>query len=132
MGKTLGVSLLIVALLAGCSKTTDNHNISITFYKNGEQQIVEVEPGDQLIDESVENKETVYKDKLERWQQTKKNKIILEKDDGSYLYQDGQTGNYFWKTKDRGGNDVIENLYDMQNRVGSRFWYEANKTKISG
>jgi hypothetical protein len=86
MGK-IWVAALSIVMLIGCTKV-DNHNISMTFYKDGQQKQVEIEPDDQLIEETAQSGETTYKDKLERWQQVDKVPIQYQDFGQNHLYSD--------------------------------------------
>lgn len=116
MGKTLGVSLLVVALLASCSKTTDNHNIFVTFYKDGQKNIAQISPNDQLIEEEQVYSHVIYKDKLDRWQFSSE-KVLSRYDDGSLIVQDTITGNTFLKYKNDAGVYVTEDFWKHQSQI---------------
>lgn len=106
MGKTLGVLLLVVALLMGCSNTPDNHNISIVFYKDGQKNVAQISPDDQLIEEEKVNSKTVYKDKLGRWEQIKPDNVVIDYENGEMIVEDGTSGKLVWVYKNQFGRTV--------------------------
>lgn len=129
MGKTLGVSLLVVALLVGCSKTTNNHNVFVVFYKDGQKNIAQVCPDEKLVEEERVNSNTVYKDKLGRWEQeiVKEDTILLQSGDGSILVQNSETKDVYWKYKNDAGEYVTE---DQLEKPIKRRGTEVKKTLI--
>lgn len=129
MGKTLLVFIGFIFLVS-CSSTIDNHNISMTYYQNGEQKILSLKPDDEFIEEADVNGEKIYTDKLGRWTQTKPDKVLYEDADGRQLVEDGATGKTVWKIHDLQGNVKIEDFYASINDAGTRTSIEMNKHPI--
>lgn len=108
MGNKLGVLTLSV-ILACCSSTIDNRNISIVFFRDGQKNIAMLSPDEQLIEEEQVNSTTVYKDKLGRWE-TSAEIVLLQSNDGSQLVQDVVTKSTYWKYRNESGEYVTKDL----------------------
>lgn len=129
MGK-IWIVLACLTFLISCSKTIDNHNISMTYYQNGEQKILSLKPDDEFIEETNVNGEKIYTDKLGRWTQIRPDKVLFEDADGRQLVEDGATGKTVWKTHDLQGRVTIEDFYASINDAGTRTSIEMNKHPI--
>lgn len=128
MGKTLGISILVVALLIGCSKTTDNHNISVVFYKDGQKNVAQISPDEQLTEEEWTGSNAIYKDKLERWVHVNPDKIITDYGNGEMIVEDGVTGKLMWVCKNQSGQTVKVDYYEHRNNELNK--PALKKTKI--
>jgi len=129
MGK-IWVVLLGFIFLVSCSKTIDNHNISMAYYQNGEQKIQNLKPNDELIDESEKDGEKVFTDKLGRWTPTRPNRVLYEDADGRQLVEDGQTGKTVWKSYDMQGKVTVTDFYASMNDASMRNSIEDQKFPI--
>jgi hypothetical protein len=108
---------LVAIIFAGCTATVDNHNISMTFYKVGELQVYNLAPDDEFIEETAQNDEIIYKDKLERWEHVKPDKVIIDYGDGEMVIKDGATGNLMWVYKNSYGVSEKTDYYKHQNDI---------------